>query len=117
MGSSRFAGQFTQKAKIGQFDQELIDGIVARVEAGEFTLEAIAERAAPSQYAILVSMWVEAMERGMSVSMTSLADDILYKATMNIKKYRKNAYSLSERQVRVIWNHVSSWLKIDAKTW
>lgn len=111
-----YTSQWTQRAKINPVSSELANDIVAGVKAEKITLESISGRKAISQFTILAAMWGEALEQGMS-TVDSLAEEILYKQATNIRRYRKNAYPMSERQVRAVWNHLSSWLRVDAKTW
>ena len=114
--SAKYTGQWTQRAKINPVPQDLADGIVEEIKSGKIGLEQITERKAPGQFLVLVSMWGAALEAGMD-TMDSLAEEILYKQATNISRYRGKAYPMSERQVQVVWNHLSSWLRVEAKTW
>jgi len=114
--AAKYTSQWTQRAKINPVPQDLADGIVEEIKSGKIGLEQITERKAGSQFTILVSMWGAALEAGMDTA-DSLAEDILYKQATNIRRYRKNAYPMSERQVQVVWNKLSTWMRVDAKTW
>lgn len=114
--SAKYTSQWTQRAKIGSIKQDLVDAIMADVKAEKITIETLAENSALQQFGILVSMWDTALHAGMD-TMDSLAEGILYQQATKIRNYRSNAYPMSERQVQVIWNRLSSWVRMDAKTW
>jgi hypothetical protein len=74
----------------------------------EATLESVTNQKASFQFVTLVAMWGKALENGMDTA-DSLAEDILYQQATKIRRYQRNAFPLSERQVKVIWNHTARW--------
>lgn len=112
---TKYTGQWTQRAKLSPITRGQQNKVVDGIKSGNLNIERIAGMNTMSQFGILVSMWGAALEGGMTMN-DSLAENILYKLATSIRNYGKNAYSISERQVQVIWNHLSKWLRVEAIT-
>lgn len=65
----------------------------------------------PTQYVVLSVKMAEAVKNGMQTSMPTLAEDILANQAGRIKRYKNEAYPLSEKQVEVILREVNQWMK------
>lgn len=94
--------QWTKLAGIKNMSRLQVDQALALVEnAGEFP--------AQPQYILLATGMAQAVENGMSTSIPSLAEDILAQQATRIKRYRKEAYPLSDKQVNVILREMRRW--------
>lgn len=72
-------------------------------------LEKANEFPAQPQYIILATGMAQAVENGMPISMPTLAEEILAGQAKRVKKYRKDAYPLSKKQVNAILSEVKQW--------
>jgi hypothetical protein len=107
--AARYTSQWTQRAKVSPVSRSLADDIITGIKDETFTLESTGQRRVISQFTILVCLWARAMENGMDERDGGLAEEILYNQATKIRRYASKAYPLSEKQVRVIWNHTAKW--------
>lgn len=116
---AKYKRQLTARAKMNPVPKEIYEAISGDIKSGNLTFDQIVERKAPSQLVALICAWDAAIEMGMEApgAFAGIADDILYNLATSIRRYRAEAYPLSERQVQVIWNHLCKWLRVEAKTW